>query len=148
MADIIYMEDVIEGMMDNASDSEIDTSLTVFNRIKKALKSDKREICAIIDEESIMEPEWLQQEFPTKFKILSKTDLPGRSGLRYIVNIMEGTMIICREVVQGNVWFWFADEEEANLYYNFCDGAYDEPEEDDEMEGEYTLADFAFSENV
>ena len=98
-------EDVISGMLDNASDADIDRDIRLFNRINKYLKTKN---CIIyIDTEGEYNPDYYDD-------IVTKGDISKYFNDYHIPNVD-----FVAESLNGNTYLYFKDEMDAQEYIDY-----------------------------
>lgn len=104
--EFISYEDVMQGMMDNASEEQIDADLRLFNKIAKNLGLKKPEdIVIYVDEEGLYNPVYYAESSTKINAILTKFEI--------------GPVSLIAEIRNGNVWCYFNNADDANMYLGF-----------------------------
>lgn len=104
--EFLHYEDVVEGMMNNASEEQIDADLRLFNKIAQNLGLKKPEdIVIYVDEEGLYNPVYYAESSTKINAIITKFEI--------------GPISLIAEIRNGNVWCYFATEDDANSYIRF-----------------------------
>ena len=99
-------EDVMQGMMDNASNEQIDADIRMFNKVAKNLGLKRPEdIVMYVDSEGMYDPVYYADSSTKIDRIIAKFNC--------------GPVECISENRNGNVWIYFANREDAQLYINF-----------------------------
>ena len=99
-------EDVMQGMIDNASNEQIDADIRMFNKVAKNLGLKRPEdIVVYVDGEGMYDPVYYADSATKIDRIIAKFNV--------------GPIECISENRNGNVWIYFANREDAQLYINF-----------------------------
>lgn len=104
--EFLSYEDVMQGMMDNASNEQIDGDIRMFNKVAKNLGLKRPEdIVIYVDGEGMYDPGFYADSGSRLDKVLSKFTC--------------GPIECIAERKNGNVWIYFATQEDADRYIRF-----------------------------
>lgn len=94
---MLHIDEVFEGMQDNATDEDIDLFSKVVNSVKKKLKSSEGDIVIIENDEPVS----------------GGTPMNKRGNLFFFT-----TLPMVSETINGNTWLYFPNENTAREWYN------------------------------
>ena len=104
--DFMRYDDVMQGMMDNASDEEIDSDLRLFKKVAKNLGLKRPEdVVMYVDSEGMYDPTYYAEA-------ATKIDLK-------LIKCEVGPITLIRESRNGNIWIYFSTKEDADKYIRF-----------------------------
>lgn len=104
--EFVTYEDVMEGMMDNASNEQIDADIRLFNKVAKNLGvNDPKNLVIYVDGEGMYDPVYYADSSVKLDNIIAKFNC--------------GPIDCISERKHGNVWIFFRNKNDAEMYINF-----------------------------
>lgn len=103
--DFIYGQEVLSGMIDNASEDEIDSDVKKLRKIARILKTNVDDLVCYVDPELVNDPIYLDD-----------ANLSTQGNLA--ICTVDGINVVS-EMINGNLWLYFDSEDAGNQYLDY-----------------------------
>lgn len=102
------LEDIIEGSVNNMDDEDFDRDIKFYNRVSRLLKSSINKIWVIIADYEDDFLSWIDDAEEVR-KINDNAKLYK----------LENDLLVVRELMNGNIYLYFKDEDDADKYKSY-----------------------------